>query len=195
MGVVPEPSTFVAMLMLRWIQRHRVLTAARCPLPVPLVSHEAAAVGLETSLQGAMTFGLCGVHLITAPHGSERGFAAARVANRLLASGQIGGSVYADLGGTAGSVSRGFAHALGVDSGPLFSQREDSLLTPAFSARHLVFIGDNAEAVLPFEADIISLASKSVMTKQFCIVLLFSQADAAATVSSWNSGAKLRTWT
>lgn len=194
------------------MQKRRVLKALRTPAAEvelnPVDSYMPIA-SFENALRHGMTFGLRGVHLLTLPPNNGKTTAATRVANKLVAENRISGSVYVDLSnessvvrgtdvsGTSLSLSRLFAQSLDVDTWRLFAEKKaESVIPQDSSSKPVVFIGDNADDfVLKHDivrADLVSLATKSVMTKQFCVLLMFRDAGKASVVSRWNGNQKIR---
>lgn len=157
---------------------------------------------LENALRCSMGFNSC-VHVLTLPSNNGKTTAARHVARQLLKEDRISGFVYADLrretsqrGTPSATLSGLFADLLRVDSRLLFREHHQAHILPAASdERPVVFIGDGVDdAVLrgsAMQKDVISLATSSVHSKRFCVLLLFDDAEKARIVSTWNGGQKI----
>lgn len=151
-------------------------------------------VGLETQLKRAICHDLCGVHLLAMPPTTGKTTASLHVTKKLLTDKKISGAVYIDMnerGPLFQTFSEKIANTLKVEHEKLYPIIEGAVKR---KQNPLLIIMDNVDNTVlnsTFRHDLVSLATRSVLTKHFVILMLLRQVKVAKIIHRWNCSAKI----
>ena len=166
--------------------------------PYPLVTTLVENPSTRSALETALTDPHVGVHVFWAPNGAGKSTYLRSVIPRLHIDKRITGAGY--FRGSAGNPTEWLQDALGIASAkPSVVERFASLLGDVEfgTAPYILAIDQFDELVTqPHIADlenlIVQLATASLGSKSFAVVLGISDIDLAKEVLTWNGGEKIR---